>query len=517
MTFWNAINGRPTDLDPLKDPSKTLAMAEPLIGSLALGAAAVGFAFAVANGYANLFEGFLFVRGTIFDAADIAGNQIPRAMALLEAKQRAIVQARIEQAVLYYSRALDNNPANVSIWKKLVVSYACLGRLSEAMNCVDHILLLHPTDSEAWLRKGTLCLACGEIELSRDAFEHAAEAAPGNPECWSNLGLIHQQLGNREIARSCWQRAADLEPNGFSGWLNLGQLAYALGLVSEGVEAWTRACILNPQLTPVWKAVNDAGDVALAMGNTTKALESFERAARLNPRYPDPVLGEAICSKQAGDTGRSLQLVDSALEIHPHYPRALLMRGNLLEALGQPEAAKAAWIEAYSYDPLIGVPWLAVYQDGCKLLEAGRYQGAIDMFLTAISLYEPFTDAWFKLGVAHRPLGHTEDVRKCWLRILELAPNHSLALMNLANLEFESGNRKRALDLWDAALETNPDLIQALLNKGAALADDGDLDQACDLFTVAAEKGSKAASRVLALAEIYREMDPAVGPLQKEE
>jgi len=136
------------------------------------------------------------------------------------------------------------------------------------------------------------------------------------------------------------------------------------------------------------------------------------------------------------------------------------------------------------------------------------------MFVKAIGLYEPFKDAWFKLGVAYRPLGRTEWARKCWLRVLELDAKHTLTLMNLANLEFEADKRKRALELWDAALETNPDLTQALVNKGAALADDGDLNKAFDLFSAAASKGHKAAEQVLALSRIYRDMDPALGPVQ---
>lgn len=140
-----------------------------------------------------------------------------------------------------------------------------------------------------------------------------------------------------------------------------------------------------------------------------------------------------------------------------------------------------------------------------------------DSCCKAIQLFEPYTEAWFKLGVTYRPLGQREYARKCWLRVLELDPRHGLTLMNLGNLEFVDGHRERAFELWDRAMKTDHNLAQAAMNMASILADIGDLKEAANLFSKAILAGHPLAQQALDLCRLYDEMDPAIGPVTYEE
>jgi tetratricopeptide (TPR) repeat protein len=144
---------------------------------------------------------------------------------------------------------------------------------------------------------------------------------------------------------------------------------------------------------------------------------------------------------------------------------------------------------------------------------SGRLQEAISSFSNAVELFPAYSDAWFKMGVAYRPLGLTEYARRCWLRVLEIAPCHGLTLMNLGNLEFVDGHRDIAIGLWDRAINTAPELTQVAMNKGAVLADMGELKDAVKLFRRAASAGHPLGGQALDLCRAYDEMDPSIGPL----
>ena len=512
MTFWDLANGRETDLTPIQDPSVVKAVVGPLAGAAAGGSIAVGVAFLIVTGSVSLLPWGL----GIYQGLRLASGQadsLQGALSDLEESRRRVARLRIEQAIRFYERALRAKPNNPALLKQIAHSYAAIGNMTAAMSSLEKALKIAPEDHDCWLRMGTFCLASRDIVGARDAFEKATEFGPQDSEGWSNLGLVYQQLGENEKARSCWERVTSLEPTDASGWINRGELAYALERIEEGVRSWKAACSIDPKLTPRWVTVFELGNAAFSKGHLKEALARYDEAIHLNTEYAQPWVGKALCERKAGNLSIALQFFNEALERDSSNASAWFNRGNLLSEMKRETESQSSWHEAYSIDHSVRVPWVVAFDDGSRLLMTNQLQEAILHFLKAVQLFPDFTEAWFKMGVAHRPLGQTKEARRCWLRVLELNPLHGLASMNLGNLEFVDGNRERALDLWDQALAADPKLVQAAVNKGAVLADIGELEQAIRLFSKAAAAGHPLGERALNLCRSYAEMDPSVGPV----
>jgi tetratricopeptide (TPR) repeat protein len=514
MTFWDSINGRATDLTPIRDPSVTKAMAVPLFEAAFGAAIAVGYAYAFTTGNLSLFQGAIGVRGGYLMGSEIV-DEAGAALSVLEVSRRKVARSRIEQAIRYYERVLRAKPNDATILKRVSLSYAAKGDFQAAMASIDKALEIAQENHEAWLRKGTFCLTFGRGDLdgARKAFEKAAEFGPVDPESWSNLGLVYLQLGDRQKAKACWEHVTLLEPSDFSGWLNRGQLAYSLDLIEEGIAAWTRACELNSKLSPIWVTAYEAGYGKFSLGNVPEASAHYDEAIRLNPHYAEPWIGKALCAKRMGDLDHALKFLDEALRRDEENAKAWFIRGNFLSECNRAEEAEAAWKRAFSFDSTVRVPWVVAYDDGCQLFRSNQFHPAIASFSNAITRFPAYTEAWFKLGSTYRPLGATEHARKCWLEVLKQDPLHELTLMNLGNLEFEDGKRERAFELWDQAMASNPCLVQAAMNKGAALADIGELKEATRLFSKAAAADHPLGKQALDLCRLYDEMDPSVGPV----
>jgi superkiller protein 3 len=512
MTFWDLANGRETDLTPIQDPSVAKAVVGPLAGAAAGGSIAVGVAFLIVTGSVSLLPWGL----GIYQGLKLASGQadsLQGALSDLEESRRRVARLRIEQAIRFYERALRAKPNNPVLLKQVAHSYAAIGNMAAAKSSLENALKIAPEDHDCWLRVGTFCLASSDIVGARDAFEKATEFGSQDSEGWSNLGLVYQQLGENEKARSCWERVTSLEPTDASGWINRGELAYALERIEEGVRSWKAACSIDPKLTPRWVTVFELGNGAFSKGHSKEAIARYDEAIHLNTEYAQPWVGKALCEKKAGNLSMALQFCNEALERDSSNASAWFNRGNLLSEMKRESESQSSWCEAYAIDHSIRVPWVVAFDDGSRLLMANQPLEAIPHFLRAVQLLPDFTEAWFKMGVAHRPLGQTEEARRCWLRVLELNPLHGLASMNLGNLEFVGGNREKAFELWDQAMAADPKLVQAAVNKGAVLADIGELEKAVQLFSKAAAAGYPLGERALNLCRSYAEMDPSVGPV----
>ncbi|MDT8068586.1 MAG: tetratricopeptide repeat protein [Terriglobia bacterium] len=512
MTFWNVANGRPSDLIPIKDPSKIAAVAENVGGMLGGSGLAVGGAFLFLAGLAPLYPaGLLAMKGV--QHASRSARSIPDALEAVENARSEAAAARRLQAIRYYERALDIDPRNHVILSRVAFTYAAVGKLEDATAAIDRALEFCPDNHLYWLAKGTISLAIADLSGARKCFERASTLNPTDPDTWSNLGLVCEQLSDLTTAQRCWESLLGLAPENPSAWINRGELAYLLGNTAEGVKSWIKACELDPSITPKWVLEYEIGATSFSRGDLNSADTHYDNAIALNPTYAQPWIGKALCGRKRGDLRAGLGFLDKALELDGKNANVWFNRGNFLSELKQEEDAKLAWEQAFLIDPTVRVPWVISFDEGLKFLNIAQAQTAVPYFYKATSLYPAFAEGWFRKGVAHRALGQDQEARQCWRRCLEVKSDHALAQLNLGSLEFEAGNRIGAMELWEKALGANEKLSQAAMNKGAALADAGQLQDAMEYFSKALAAGHPRAGDALQLAQRYEKMDPTAGPL----
>ncbi|MDB5800489.1 MAG: hypothetical protein JWL63_1428 [Rhodocyclales bacterium] len=89
--------------------------------------------------------------------------------------------------------AVASNPANLSAWSNLVISYARLGLIEKAFQAAKHVLGLDPDNLSAL---GSLASLCKDLGMPDEALawaRRAAEAAPDQPHLISNLiwAMLH--------------------------------------------------------------------------------------------------------------------------------------------------------------------------------------------------------------------------------------------------------------------------------------------------------------------------------------
>lgn len=166
------------------------------------------------------------------------------------------------------------------------------------------------------------------------------------------------------------------------------------------------SAIHAPNSVRVW---NQLGVEYLKVGRLEEAARANARANQIEPRWGDG------------------------------YP--FVNRGVILEAMGQPEQARAIYAETIRRFPkqVLGYNNL-----GLLHLREGDIRGAIDYFDQALTVDADYSEAWTNRGTARFFLGDREGARRDFEQALRLSPRESLAYHYLARLYAESGRHTDA-------------------------------------------------------------------------
>ena len=194
-------------------------------------------------------------------------------------------------------------------------------------------------------------------------------------------------------------------------------------------------------------------------------------------------------AQQLYDLGRAAEALDAVGQIlagRPDYAEALRLGALCLSATGRPEDAVATARSAVAADP--------DSEHGRRVLshmhyKRGEFRIAANIALEATRLapnewrghmllarcvchFDPARavapaersrllgpdspDTHFACALAYQALGRTEDARSAYLKVLELNPQHAMALNNLAVLDRSARHWTRALHGFRRALSSDP-------------------------------------------------------------
>ena len=186
------------------------------------------------------------------------------------------------------------------------------------------------------------------------------------------------------------------------------------------------------------------------------------------PQRPSSPTNAAIANMQLGsaymnqgELALAKDKLDKALEQDPNNPEVHSVRAMLFERMGLPAKADAEYRTALRLapnDPNV-INNYAVY-----LCQNGRTDEGVKRFEEAAknALYRTPEAAYTNAGVCLRAAKRDEAARPYFIKALQLKPNFSDAVLQLADLEFHHNEFQQARALLDAYFGNfgeTPDLL----------------------------------------------------------
>ncbi|MDP2807763.1 MAG: tetratricopeptide repeat protein, partial [bacterium] len=117
--------------------------------------------------------------------------------------------------------------------------------------------------------------------------------------------------------------------------------------------------------------------------------------------------------------------------------------------------------------------------------QRGSLEDAIEEYHTALGLAPKYADLYFTLAKIYSEYKEPAKSRQALEQALSINPNYTEAKLNLAFLEAQSGNNKKALDMFCGLSQTNSFYDQVLYDKALAASAKSDFHTAFRFFAQA--------------------------------
>ena len=116
-----------------------------------------------------------------------------------------------EEALYYFDRILEVDPLNHRAVDGKANMLDILGRVEEALECIDSYLEVNSSDVYIWILKGDLLYVHhSDYEGALDCFNRALNIDPNNEEAWVKKAYALKEVGEYAEAAECFKTAMQL-------------------------------------------------------------------------------------------------------------------------------------------------------------------------------------------------------------------------------------------------------------------------------------------------------------------
>jgi arylsulfatase A-like enzyme/Tfp pilus assembly protein PilF len=251
----------------------------------------------------------------------------------------ATTQNRFEDALDYFQRALELDPAHKNSLMGMAASYRALGHREEALVGFRRALEVAGPDTRASIAIADIEINLGRFDEAADALSDAAETtevpalihnklgevraeqgrsdeamtlfakaiAEGDDFAvpYFNIAVLHEERGDAESAVANYERAIDLAPKYHQAQFNLGRLFGYLGRVERQQELWEASIDSNPEFVQGYfylsKLLMDRG------GDLERAEELVRTGIEKDPEHEEGPLGYYVLADILNRRGRTAE------------------------------------------------------------------------------------------------------------------------------------------------------------------------------------------------------------------
>lgn len=404
--------------------------------------------------------------------------------------------------------------------------------LPGARKALEEALAKEPTYLPAISALAGLDLADKQPEAAKQRFKALLERDPKNTAAMLALADLAQRTKapSSEVVGHL-QRAVDTNPQDSFARLALIDHHVARGDLRAALAAATAAVAALPDSLEM---LDRQARIQLRMGETDQALSSFGKITTLQPKSVVGHLGQAQAHLSTGNHAQAQRALERVLEREPQHLEARVMQVSVLagqkrykeagdvaralqnerknEAVGylleaEVEGAQGRWeqalpaLKAAAAKPMTGGAQMRLH---FALLKSGKAAEADAFAADWMKKHPKDIGMMFYLGDVAQSSGQNELAERRYRELLEVAPDHALAMNNLAMLLVVQ-KKPGALPLVDKALTLLPESPPLLDTRAHALAADGKFDQAIEAQNRAVQLAPRSAQFRLALAKLYKD------------
>jgi tetratricopeptide (TPR) repeat protein len=333
-------------------------------------------------------------------------------------------------------------------------------RETEALEHLNFFLGQHPKNTEALFMKARILSNEGQYLEALTDYNMLISLAPENSEAYYSRGVIRYHLQQYLPALDDFQKSLEIPTKG----TNTAYFKMNSGKRATGIST------LNTMKAEIY---NYIGLCHFQLNDQSTAVLSYTRGIRSDPDNADIYVNRALSYEKSGiadsaqaDYQRALQ-VDPAHEIAKLNLSRLQMGEEKLQSLNE-------FIDAYPDRP-------EGYADrGMYFFSHSRYEASTTDFRRALQLAPDNTTYIVDLALSEMKLQNYQSAEALLFDAIDREPENARAFFNLGNIHFQFKRYEEAISYYTLALHHDGDNASYLYNRALAYYNDNKLPQACE-------------------------------------
>jgi tetratricopeptide (TPR) repeat protein len=246
-------------------------------------------------------------------------------------------QGKYDEAIQAYGNALNLNQNDEVTWRNLAAAYEAKGDYDHAIQCLDKVRNIVPSEEQEALRAKVSELAnrvsgqTSEMETELNQNPSSILESPQTATDWLNEGQRLVDQGKYEEALHAYDNGIQLSPQWTDLYYHKGTAYSKLDRVDEAVQAFYTVVEINPKDGVV--AYYWIGRVLAGAGRYDEAIQAFEKSTQSFETYGEWYPGQKhICAQ------------------------AWYNEGLALDTVGRSDEAQNAYLNAKNLDPSLARP-----------------------------------------------------------------------------------------------------------------------------------------------------------------
>ncbi|MBQ2529933.1 MAG: tetratricopeptide repeat protein, partial [Treponema sp.] len=319
--------------------------------------------------------------------------------------------------------------------------------------------------------------------LNNAAAQYAAEAVAKNP----NNAPGHYVVGMQALAAKNYAKAEQeltlatkQDPTNGIYWYQLGRVQAMQQKYSAAATSFKNAIKYEPTLA---SAYYNLGYVQEKSGNPSAALESYKNAYKVDTKYEKAYIAAARIMANSGDYNGAVTAFASAIKVNPSNAQTYQEQGSAYANMGDYKSAENCFRRALAYmDP--SKPDAATYYNlSSVLLELEKYSEGVNYAALAYNNKAGTSSTLqvniiYNYGLLSEKTGEKNRAISLYNEALALDPNHVKSKINLGALYIEKGDADSALKFLNEAYAKVPDNFEVNNNLGNAYKEKGEYSKA---------------------------------------
>lgn len=343
----------------------------------------------------------------------------------------------------------------------------------QALELVEATLKINPKEKEALLLRAAISLETNDQAGSIADLRTLLNEDPSYVRAYRLKARVHLKKNEIALARQSLENAIKVRPQEAAANYELAELLLKTGKLDDAAVVLVKMQRFAPDDLKIlqtlakihiqqksWSEVEKisadlkakqpsnalgyyyAGLAQQDAGHHIEAIAEFERSLKLRPKATEPLIALAKSQLAIEQPDTALQRVQMVIDANPDHFHALNLKGEILLAQKQYEAAEASFDRVINLQP----KWATPYKNLVKLKLIGNDTSEVLSVLT--SGYEMTQDPLLglALGSRYEQAGMIEEAQQIYEKLLDQKPDFTVAANNLAMLLIKGKSDQASLD-----------------------------------------------------------------------